>query len=252
MRGAITDIQDLARKAKRDAENRARGVAARAHGSHPRQRSTSPLRPGMPERRLLEGGSGVLLALWGLRRGGLIGTGMMFGGLSLVARAAIAPADGAIRVQKTLTINAPVGEVYGFWSRFENFPRFMQHVLEVRPEGDGRSHWRVTGPANVPIEWDAEITERVDNRKIAWRSLEGSIVENHGEVHFEAIDEGTTRISVHMAYQPPAGAMGHAVAAFLHGDPKTLMDDDLLRMKTLLEQGKTTARHDEITRDQLR
>ena len=101
------------------------------------------------------------------------------------------------------------------------------------------------------MEWDAEVIERVDNRKIAWRSLEGSSVHHHGEVHFEVVDDNATRISIHMAYDPPGGALGHAVAGFLLGDPKTLMDDDLLRMKTLLENGKTTAHSRPVRADDL-
>jgi uncharacterized membrane protein len=205
----------------------------------------------MPERRLLEGGVGALLALWGLARRGLAGAGATMVGVGLIARAAAPRGDGIITVQKTITIAAPVGVVFEFWSRFENYPRFMEHVLEVRPLGEQRFHWRVRGPASLPIEWNAEITTKLMNRTLAWRSVEGSEIEHHGEVHFERVDDHTTRISVHMAYRPPAGAFGHAVAAFLHGDPRSLMDDDLQRMKSLLETGQATAHHHVITREQL-
>ena len=57
------------------------------------------------------------------------------------------------------------------------------------------------------------------------------------------------RISVHMAYWPPGGALGHAAAGFLLGDPKTLMDDDLLRLKSLFERGKTRIKGDQVSRD---
>ncbi len=250
LRGAVHDVEDIAGKAQRDVENRARGLAARARGSAPARRSRTLLSQGTPERRLLEGGLGALAALWGLARGGLVGVGAFGGGGYLIACAAVPRQDGAIRVQKTLTIEAPLEQVFQFWSRFENFPRFMEHVLEVRSAGD-RSHWRVSGPAGAPIEWDTEITEFIENRTIAWRSMEGSSVEHHGEVHFERAGDNATRISIHMAYMPPGGALGHAVAGFLQGDPKTLMDDDLRRLKSLLEQGKATAHSREVRIDEL-
>ena len=250
-RGALNDLEDLAGKARRDATNRAHGIAARARGAPPGRSARGPLARGTPERRLLDGGVGVLLALWGLARRGLTGTGATVAGIGLIARAAAPRADGITLVQKTITIAAPVEDVFEFWSRFENYPLFMEHVLEVRSLGEHRSHWRVRGPASLPIEWDAETTVRAPNRTLAWRSLEGSEIEHHGEVHFERIDDHTTRISVHMAYRPPAGAFGHAVVAFLHGDPKSLMDDDLQRMKSLLETGQATAHHHVVTRTQL-
>jgi uncharacterized membrane protein len=249
VRGAVHEIEDLADKAQRDVENRARGLAARATGSAP-SRNADMLSVGMPARRLLEGGGGSLLALWGLARGGVVGLGALAGGAYFIACAAAPRMDGIIRVNKTITIEAPIEEVFGFWSKFDNFPRFMEHVEEVRSEGD-RSHWRVSGPAGVTVEWDAEIVERVANRKIAWRSIEGSTVEHHGQVTFERIGDNRTRISIQMAYDPPGGALGHAVAAFLQGAPKKLMDDDLLRLKSLLEDGKTTARSREVTTREL-
>jgi uncharacterized membrane protein len=251
LRGAASDIQALAGKARRDVENRARGLAARARGSRPtRAPRRHLLSRGTPERRLLEGGVGSLLALWGVARGGLVGFGAAAAGASLIACAAVPRQDGIIRVQKTLTIQAPIDQVFEFWSRFDNFPRFMEHVQEVRSDGD-RSHWRVSGPAGIAVEWEAEVTEQIPNRKIAWRSVEGSAVEHHGEVHFEPIDDHQTRISILMAYNPPGGALGHAVAGFLQGDPKTLMDDDLQRVKSLLERGKTTAGSREVTAGEL-
>jgi uncharacterized membrane protein len=251
-RAAVHDVECIADKAQRDLENRARGLAARVHGSKPTPRRQRRLLQGTPELRLLEACAGVTAAAWGIFRGGLVGFGTLVAGSYVVARAAVPQQDGMIRVQKTITIDAPLEEVFAFWSRFENFPRFMEHVLDVRADGD-RSHWRVTGPAGLSIEWDAELVERIQNKKLVWRSLPGSSVEHHGEVHFEraGAGAGATRISIHMAYEPPGGALGHAVAGFLLGDPKRLMDDDLVRLKSLLEEGKATAHHREVRVDEL-
>jgi uncharacterized membrane protein len=252
VRAAVGDVEDVAGKAERDLENRARGAIARARGATPSRRAhRSFLSEGAPERRLLEGGAGTLLGLWGLSRGGLIGAGAAVGGAYLVACAAVPRQDGIIRVQKTITIHAPVERVFSFWSQFGNFPLFMEHVLAVHTDGN-RSRWRVAGPLGIAIEWEAEVVERIENRKIAWRSLEDSTVEHHGEVHFEPVGDDATRINIHMAYDPPGGALGHAVAGFLLGDPKTLMDDDLLRLKSLLETGGTRAHSRHVSSDELR
>src|SRR3712207_4883433 len=36
------------------------------------------------------------------------------------------------RVEKSIRVNAPASKVYEYWHNFENFPRFMEHVEEVR------------------------------------------------------------------------------------------------------------------------
>lgn len=248
VRGAVRDVDDLASKAERDLKNRARGLEARVRGSHPaRPTARRLLSEGTPERRLLEGGLGGLLALCGLACRGVARAAALTAAGALITRAAVQRQRGEIRVQKTLTIEAPIHEVFAFWSQFENFPRFMEHVLEVRCDGD-RSHWRVAGPAGVALEWQAEITERIEDRKIAWCSLEGSAIAHRGDVRFDPIGTDATRITVHMVYAPPGGTLGHVAAGFLLGDPKALMDQDLLRFKSLLEHGRTRAHGQGVTR----
>lgn len=142
----------------------------------------------------------------------------------------------AIELHKTIHIEAPPDTVFGLWSNYENFPRFMSHVQEVRDLGNGRSHWVVRGPAGVPVEWDAEITEARRPEVLAWRSEPGSTVQHGGTIRFEPDGSGT-RVNVHMFYTPPAGMVGHAVASLFNADPKRQMDDDLMRMKAFVETG---------------
>jgi uncharacterized membrane protein len=239
--GALHDVEDIAGKAGRDVRNRAGVLRDGRMPAHRMRRHT-------PERQLAEGIGGALLALWGVARGGILGLPVALGGLALVARTTTPRMRGhqlendhLIRVQKTITVAVPLEEVYEFWTHVENFPRFMQHVLEVRQTSENLTHWKVMGPAGLPIEWDAKMTAMQPNKRIAWRSIDGSIVDHEGEIHFERV-EGGTRINIHMGYLPPGGALGHAVAAFLAGDPKHLMDEDLLRLKSLLEDGKARVR----------
>jgi uncharacterized membrane protein len=249
----LHDVQDLAGKAQRDARNRARGLVARSArgltGAAPGPQHGALLRSSAPAVRFARGTAGVALAAWGLHRRGLIGFPVALAGLRLVADAGLSMGSGfgrdTILVQKTITVGAPRDEVFAFWSRFDNFPRFMEHVLEVKATDERRSHWKVSGPAGVPVEWDAEIVDIVPDREIAWHSLDGSIVDHQGVVQFDDAPGGGTRIMVRMAYRPPGGALGHAAASFLSGDPRTVMNDDLLRFKSLLETGKTRAHGEE-------
>jgi uncharacterized membrane protein len=212
-----------------------------------------------PGTRLLTSAGGGLLGLYGLRQGGLpglvlsaLGAGLALRGVTnLPARRLFGYGGGrrAVQVQRAININAPVASVYALWSNFTNFPQFMAHVREVRDLGQGRSHWKVAGPAGVGVEWDAVVTREVPERMLAWKSVEGQPVKSAGSVRFDANPDGSTRVTVRLAYNPPAGALGHAVASFFGADPKHAMDDDLVRLKSLLETGKTTAKGHEVWRE---
>jgi uncharacterized membrane protein len=102
----------------------------------------------------------------------------------------------------------------------------MSHVREVREVGDGRWHWVVDGPAGAPVEWDSELTQSRENRELAWRSVEGSTVDNGGRVRFEPEGDGT-RVHVELQYSPPGGVIGEVVAKAFGVDPASEMDDDL-------------------------
>jgi uncharacterized membrane protein len=117
----------------------------------------------------------------------------------------------------------------------------MSHLREVRRIDEQRSHWVASGPAGLPVEWDAVVTERLPNESIAWKSVEGSVVRTAGRVRFRPVPEGKTEVDVHLSYNPPAGAIGHAVASLFGTDPKHAMDEDMVRLKSLLEEGRTRA-----------
>jgi uncharacterized membrane protein len=143
-----------------------------------------------------------------------------------------------VRVTEAITVNRPIEDVYAFWRRFENFPRFMRHIDAVMTDGN-RSHWRATGAAGTHVEWDAEIIEDRANERIAWRTTEDADVEHHGSVRFgRAPGSRGTEIWVHLDYSPPAGRLGRGLAWLLGADPEQQIREDLRRFKQLMEAGE--------------
>lgn len=201
-----------------------------------------------PAARFVAGTAGGVALAYALSRFDALSIPLGLVGATLLARGAtntpverlvgIGGGRQAVTIQKAINVNAPIDVVYGLWANFENFPKFMSNVLEVKNTGEGRSHWKVTGPAGVPVEWDAELTKAVQNEMIAWKSIEGSTIPNSGIVHFQKTNDGTTQVNVQLSYNPPGGAIGHAVATIFGTDPKTQMDQDLMRMKSFLETGE--------------
>lgn len=139
-------------------------------------------------------------------------------------------------LHKTIYINASPERVFDTWSKYENFPRFMSNVQQVQDMGDGRSHWIVSGPAGTQVEWESNLTESRRPELLAWRTEPDAAIEHHGRVHFEAVDGGT-RVTVEMAYNPPAGAAGEAFASLFTGSPARQLEEDLMHMKSFIESG---------------
>jgi uncharacterized membrane protein len=144
--------------------------------------------------------------------------------------------DQPIDFEKTVHIDASPSDVYEQFANYENFPHFMSHVAEVRDLGRRRSHWIVKGPGGSRFEWNSVLTEQSRPNRLAWRSEPGAEIPNSGSIQFER-HRGGTLVTVRMSYTPPAGALGHAFALLLGSDPKSKMDEDLARMKHLIERG---------------
>lgn len=185
-------------------------------------------------------GGGALTAL-GISRKSIAGAALAAAGGYLIYRAASSQLRGPRRlhVQKSFTIMKPVAEVFAFWRNFENLPRIMTHLENVR-NIDGRySHWTARGPANMNIEWDAEIIDERANEFIVWRSCAGADIVNRGSVQFySALNGEATEISVAIDYEPPAGKFGVLFARAFGQDPEQQVREDLRAFKALMEAGE--------------
>jgi uncharacterized membrane protein len=148
---------------------------------------------------------------------------------------------GTTQVKNSLIINRPPQELYQYWRNFENLPEIMRHLESVKVKGEGRSHWVAKAPAGTSVEWDAEMTEDRPNELIAWRSLEGSDVDNSGSVRFEpAPGKRGTIVKVEINYTPPGGALGSLVAKLFGEEPGQQAQESLRTFKQLMETGELT------------
>jgi uncharacterized membrane protein len=145
------------------------------------------------------------------------------------------PGQGMQRVEQSMRVKAPVHQVYHFWRNFENFPRFMVYVEEVRClESECRtSHWKLRGPLGKDVEYDAELTQDMPDKAIGWNSRGGDI-QTSGNVTFAEQDDNTL---VHVIMQwasTPGGAVGEALSRMLQ-HPEQMLQEDLQRFKDITE-----------------
>ncbi|MDQ3659388.1 MAG: SRPBCC family protein, partial [Actinomycetota bacterium] len=143
----------------------------------------------------------------------------------------------AQRVHESVEVQAPLQDVFTYWSNFENFPNFMSNIEEVRMTGQDTSHWRVKGPLGKSVEFDAKTTEMDPSRGIGWNTVDGEIMTS-GEVRLDEVSPGRTRVEVTMNYaDPPGGKVGEAVANAL-SDPEKSMKEDLQNFSGIVERGE--------------
>ncbi|MGE5621654.1 MAG: SRPBCC family protein [Bacillota bacterium] len=132
-------------------------------------------------------------------------------------------------VEESIEVDVPVSTAYNQWTQFEEFPRFMSSVHEVRQLDDTHLHWKAT-VAGKEKQWDAEITHQIPDKRIAWRSISGA--ENAGSVSFERISDTRTRITLKMSYAPETFSekVGDTLGAM-----KLQAKQNLSRFKEMLE-----------------
>lgn len=148
--------------------------------------------------------------------------------------AATVNARKSIKVEQSVTIRKPSGEIYAFWRDFSNLPEVLDHLESVSDLGNGRSHWVTKGPAGTRIEWDSEIVNDISGELIAWKTIGHPDVAHAGSVHFTPAGGGT-EVKLVMDYEPPAGRLSSVAAKILGESPDQKIRADLERLKALFE-----------------
>ena len=157
-----------------------------------------------------------------------------------------------IQVEKTVTIDRPVSELYSYWRDLTNLPNFMKHLKSVtkKDEAGKVTHWIANAPLDMSVQWDAEIIQEETDRLIAWSALDNADIDNCGFVRFqpatgglgkaEALRDRGTQVKVVLEYQPPGGALTNAIAKLFGESPQEQIGDELNRFKQLMETGEIT------------
>jgi uncharacterized membrane protein len=132
-------------------------------------------------------------------------------------------------IEKSIEVRVPVHTAYNQWTQFEEFPRFMEGVQEVRQIDDTHLHWRAK-IGGKEEEWDAVVTEQVPDDRIAWRNSSGA--HNAGVITFHKLDDQRTKLMLQIDYEPHGATekMGSAL-----GMVERRVEGDLERFKEFIE-----------------
>ncbi len=136
-------------------------------------------------------------------------------------------------IEESIVVEVPVRTAYNQWTQFEQFPRFMEGVEEIRQLDDTHTHW-VVEVAGRRKEFDAQITQQTPDQRIAWTSTDGP--EHAGVVTFHRLEEGRCQVMVQMDGEPD-GTVERAADAL--GLVRRRVRGNLERFKDLIEsQGR--------------
>ena len=157
--------------------------------------------------------------------------------LDLQSSMAEAPQDVPVTV--SLTINSSPEEIYAFWRKLENLPRFMSNLESVTELDRTRSQWVARGPGGIRLQWESEIVEDQPNEFISWQTVAGSEINHCGSVRFETPPGARgTVVRVEVYYGLPGGAAAAKAAELLSVAPESMVTADLRRLKQLIETGE--------------
>ena len=138
-------------------------------------------------------------------------------------------------IEKSIEVDVPVRTAYNQWTQFEEFPKFMEGVQEVKQVDDTHLHWKAT-IAGKDKQWNAVITEQRPDDRIAWKSIDGA--KNAGCVTFHRLSDSKSKIMLQLDYEPEGAVenVGDVV-----GVVSTRVAGDLDRFKDFIEsRGRET------------
>jgi len=143
--------------------------------------------------------------------------------------------SGNIQAHASITIAGGPEHVYQFWRNYENAPKFMSGVEDVRIVSENVAEWRMRTLQGRTLSWIGETTEDVPGQRIAWRIIGSDVIAGSGEVEFMGgAAPGMTEVRLRQEVRLPV-----AGGAWLS---RTVMarrrEESLRRLKQLIETGE--------------
>lgn len=148
-----------------------------------------------------------------------------------------------VNIRTSVTINKPVSEVYAFWRKLENLPKFMKHLESVSEINKVTSEWKAKGPAGIgSLTWKSQILMDEKDKMLSWHSLPESTIDNAGKIYFKDLGQDRTELDITISYHAPLGVAGETAAKWLNPLFERMVKKDIESLKSYLETGDASAK----------
>jgi len=138
---------------------------------------------------------------------------------------------------KTLTINAPVQQVFAYWADFRNFQKFITIIERIDILDDKRSRWLIHAPLGHKITFESLITTFEPDTNLVWESQHN---DGHakGELRLSELGENTL-LELDFEYSLHQNWMQNIARLVSHfGFPSLAFDHGLARIKEQIEKDR--------------
>lgn len=142
------------------------------------------------------------------------------------------------QITKSIIVSGEIPRLYDTLRNFQNYPRFMEKVTAVTSNGPDSNHWVMEGPDNTKLKWTTKTTRLEENRRIAWKTIEGDM-KTSGQVTFTELPQGQAEVTVTFQTIPPDD-LDDKVNAELFDENEAQLEKDLRNFKALIENGEKT------------
>ncbi len=143
------------------------------------------------------------------------------------------------RVEKSIEIIAPAERIWPllFWERTPEWYapfKTVTHTNEIKNAVGETVH--VTGEiAGMKAEWNGETTEKIDNERVAWRSIGGSFT-GFGS-HLLTPTKAGTKVTMVLDYDMPYSVLGKIMDKLrFHKAFEKSIYDGLQKLKDMAER----------------
>ena len=133
------------------------------------------------------------------------------------------------RIENIVELNVSASTAFAQWTCYEDYPKFMENVLEVKAESPNQLYWRAIRDGKE-VEWHSELSTQEADHKISWKDTDGP--SNTGMVMVHVVDDTHSRVQLVINSAPD-------IAPDQAGEAEMLLiqrvEEDLARFKALVE-----------------
>ena len=138
------------------------------------------------------------------------------------------------RTTQIIHIGAPIETVYSELTNFAHYPSIFPTIISVDTSTPQQLQWDMKGPLGATLKLSTDIIKQDHYHQVTWNSRQHSAITTSGQIVLAPLADNQTHLAVTFQYDPPAGALGEALAHVI-ANPATALEQVLKQFKQHIE-----------------